>query len=63
MPAHIQLQGYDRPQYTNQQYPWDGHEAVEPGQVPTRYNPVGSYVTTFVLDEPVDDEQFHKAKV
>ena len=55
VPAHIQLQGYDRPQYTNVQYPWDGHETVEPGQVPTRYNPVASYVTTFVLDRPLDD--------
>ena len=24
VPAHIQLEGYDRPQYTNVQYPWDG---------------------------------------
>ncbi|NTW40794.1 MAG: DUF4981 domain-containing protein [Cellulomonadaceae bacterium] len=55
VPAHIQLQGYDRPQYTNVQYPWDGHEAVEPGQVPTLYNPVASYVTTFVLDRGLDE--------
>jgi beta-galactosidase len=54
VPAHIQLHGYDRPQYTNVQYPWDGHEAVEPGQVPTLYNPVASYVTTFVLDRPLE---------
>ena len=54
VPAHLQLQGYDRPQYTNVQYPWDGHEQVEPGQVPQRYNPVGSYVTSFTLDRPLD---------
>ena len=24
VPGHIQLQGYDRPQYVNIQYPWDG---------------------------------------
>ncbi len=53
VPAHIQLQGYDRPQYTNVQYPWDGQEAVEPGQVPQRYNPVGSYVKLFTLDHPL----------
>ncbi len=53
VPAHIQLQGYDRPQYTNVQYPWDGQEAVEPGQVPQRYNPVGSYVKLFTLDQPL----------
>ena len=31
-PAHIQLQGYDRPQYTNVQYPWDGQEDVGPAR-------------------------------
>ena len=53
VPGHIQLQGYDRAQYANVQYPWDGHEAVEPGQAPQRYNPVASYVTGFTLDEPL----------
>jgi beta-galactosidase len=53
VPAHIQLQGYDRAQYTNVQYPWDGHEAVEPGEVPRRYNPVASYVKTYALDRPL----------
>ncbi|WP_307785458.1 glycoside hydrolase family 2 TIM barrel-domain containing protein [Microbacterium hibisci] len=54
VPAHIQLHGYDRPQYVNVQYPWDGVEQVEPGQVPERYNPVASYVRTFTLDRPVE---------
>ncbi len=67
VPGHIQLHGYDRPQYTNVQYPWDGHEAVVPGQVPTHYNPVASYVTTFTLDRPLDDGErlsvcFHGAE-
>ena len=53
VPAHIQLQGYDRPQYTNVQYPWDGYEDVWPGQVPRRYNPVASYRRTFTLEEPL----------
>ncbi len=53
VPGHIQLQGYDRPQYVNVQYPWDGHENVRPGQVPQRYNPVGSYVTWFTLGHPL----------
>lgn len=52
VPGHIQLQGYDRPQYTNVQYPWDGHEAVAPGQVPRRFNPVASYLTDFTLHAP-----------
>ncbi len=49
VPAHIQLEGYDRPQYVNVQYPWDGHEAVEPGGVPTRFNPTASYVKYFTV--------------
>jgi beta-galactosidase len=53
VPAHIQLHGYDRPQYVNTQYPWDGQEQVEPGQAPVQFNPVASYVTTFTLDEPL----------
>lgn len=54
VPAHLQLHGYDRPQYANVQYPWDGVEQVEPGQVPTRFNPVASYVKTFTLDRPLE---------
>ena len=54
VPAHIQLLGYDRPQYTNVQYPWDGYEQLEPGQVPQRYNPVATYRRTFALDHPLE---------
>ena len=54
VPAHIQLQGYDRPHYANVQYPWDGQEQIAPGQIPTRYNPVASYVRRFTLDRPVE---------
>ena len=53
VPGHIQLQGYDRPQYTNVQYPWDGHEQLEPGQVPQLFNPVASYATWFTLNHPL----------
>ena len=53
VPGHLQLQGYGRPQYVNVQYPWDGHESVRPGQVPQRFNPVGSYVTWFTLERPL----------
>lgn len=55
VPAHIQLQGYDRPQYVNVQYPWDGYEQIEPGDVPTRFNPVGSYVRRFTLDHELGE--------
>ncbi len=53
VPGHIQLQGYGAPQYTNVQYPWDGREPVVPGQVPQRFNPVASYLTTFTPARPL----------
>lgn len=49
VPAHIQLEGYDKPQYVNVQYPWDGHEVIEPGEIPTRFNPTASYVKYFTM--------------
>ncbi len=49
VPAHIQLEGYGKPQYVNVQYPWDGHEVVEPGEIPTRFNPTASYVKYFTV--------------
>lgn len=51
VPAHFQLEGYGIPQYTNQTYPWDGHEAVLPGEVPQRCNPTGVYVKYFHLPQ------------
>lgn len=51
VPAHIQMEGYDAPQYANVQYPWDGREQIEPGQIPQHFNPVGSYVNYFEVPE------------
>lgn len=47
VPAHIQMQGYDHPHYTNVSYPWDGSDPILPGEIPTTFNPVGSYVKYF----------------
>ena len=47
VPAHIQMEGYDIPQYVNTQYPWDGREELVPGEIPERFNPVASYVKYF----------------
>lgn len=47
VPAHIQMEGYDVPQYANVQYPWDGREDVRPGEIPKRFNPTASYVKYF----------------
>lgn len=51
VPAHIQMEGYDCPQYANVQYPWEGWEELEPGEIPTRFNPVASYVKYFEVPE------------
>lgn len=51
VPAHIQMEGYDVPQYANVQYPWDGREQIEPGEVPEYFNPVASYVKYFTVPE------------
>ncbi len=51
VPAHIQLEGYDIPQYVNTQYPWDGREELSPGEIPQRFNPVASYVKYFEVPE------------
>ena len=51
VPAHIQMEGYDIPQYANIQYPWDGREDVWRDAIPTDFNPVASYVKYFTLPE------------
>ena len=51
VPAHIQMEGYDIPQYVNIQYPWDGREDVWRDTVPSEFNPVASYVKYFTLPE------------
>ena len=49
VPAHIQMEGYDAPQYANVQYPWEGHEDIHPGEIPEHFNPVASYVKYFTV--------------
>ncbi|MCR4999924.1 MAG: DUF4981 domain-containing protein [Lachnospiraceae bacterium] len=51
VPAHIQTEGYGTPAYINTQYPWDGKEAVLPGEIPTIFNPVASYTKYFTLPD------------
>lgn len=49
VPAHIQMEGYGVPHYTNITYPWDGTDAILPGEIPTQFNPVASYVKYFTV--------------
>lgn len=57
VPGHIQLQGYDKCHYVNTMYPWDGHSELRPPHVERGYNPVGSYVKEFDLDEELEDKR------
>ncbi len=57
VPAHIQMEGYDRPQYVNVQYPWDGIQALTPPEIPTEFNPVGDYVKIFNLPDNFKGEK------
>ena len=51
VPAHIQMEGYGVPHYTNTTYPWEGVDEVLPGEIPENFNPVASYVKYFTLPE------------
>ena len=63
VPGHIELAGYDKIRYINTMYPWEGHDyrrgaysLASAGDgagmfSEADYNPVGSYVKTFDLDE------------
>lgn len=56
VPAHIQMEGYDAPQYSNVPYPWDGREELQPGQIPEHFNPVACYVKYFEVPDPMKGE-------
>lgn len=61
VPQHIELAGYDKIHYINTMYPWEGHEYRRPAGTcnhigegmfsEASYNPTGSYVRFFDLEE------------
>ncbi len=51
VPGSWELQGFDAPIYTDTRYPFPPN----PPFVPTDYNPVGSYITTFTVPENFND--------
>ncbi|NRT70425.1 glycoside hydrolase family 2 TIM barrel-domain containing protein [Clostridium beijerinckii] len=57
VPGHIQLQGYDKCQYINTMYPWEGHDELRPPHISKTYNPVGSYVTFFEVKDELKNKQ------
>ena len=71
VPGHIEMAGYDQIRYINTMYPWEGkkylrgaHSIENAGDgagmfSEAEYNPVGSYVTQFDLEENLCGKQIH----
>ena len=71
VPGHIELAGYDQIRYINTLYPWEGkrylrgaHSIDGAGDgagmfIKAEYNPVGSYVKHFDLDENLVGKRIH----
>lgn len=69
VPCHIEMAGYDKIHYINTMYPWEGHfyrrpaysldEGMEWKGMFSRasYNPVGSYIREFDLEEGLIDKR------
>ena len=55
VPSPMQTEGYGKPSYQNVAWPWDGHEDIEPGDIPEGFNPTGCYVKEFVVPEELAD--------
>lgn len=61
VPQHIELAGYDKIHYINTMYPWEGHIYRRPAEYgkekgkgmfsQAEYNPVGSYIRKFDLND------------
>ncbi|NLB64707.1 MAG: hypothetical protein GX801_11510 [Fibrobacter sp.] len=57
VPSSWQLQGFDRPIYTNVIYPWAGTDFIDPPAAPTNFNPVGHYRRDFELPSNWDNKR------
>lgn len=57
VPGHIQTQGFDQMQYVNVTYPWDGRENLRPPYISKEYNPVGSYIKYFELNDNLKNKR------
>ncbi len=56
VPSHIELNGYDKINYVNKMYPWDGVCHLRPPFIDQQYNPVGSYATFFDVPQNFIDK-------
>ena len=70
VPGHIELAGYDKIHYINTMYPWEGHiyrrpaysldRGLEEGSFSeAEYNPVGSYIKHFDLEEGLQNKRVY----
>lgn len=71
VPGHIELAGYDKIHYINTMYPWEGHDYRRPAYSLKQhgngagmfsradYNPVGSYIRYFDLDEALKGKRVY----
>ena len=53
VPGHFELQGYGKPQYVNQCYPWFGVEDVPLGKSP-KINPLGIYFKDLNFEKEIN---------
>ncbi len=56
VPAHVETEGFDKIQYANTNYPWDGRKFLRPPVIDLENNAVMSYVTFFDLPEKFSDK-------
>lgn len=71
VPGHIELAGYDKIHYINTMYPWEGHVYRRPAGTlsgkhksagmfsEADYNPVGSYIREFDLQQELIGKRIH----
>lgn len=57
VPNHIAMEGYDKPQYANVIFPWDGDYDYLPGEITDEDNPTGCYVKTFFVNEALQNKK------
>ena len=59
VPSNLEMCGLIPPHYVNTMYPWDGIEHLRPPKLPNAYNPVASYVKTFVRPAAPAQEELY----
>lgn len=58
IPSSIQTYGYDKFQYVNYQYPWDGIENIYKDYIPKDYNPIGMYIKEFDISQKTTEGNY-----